>query len=198
MDVHVEPGANATFYDIHDNEVVNIGKIGEDAQETPEMGAAEVVDEEEGGTSPTCEIPLDEVLGNAIFVKETSDGRKVALSKVKKFIDSEFVPFLEQGYDWVAVWQLVKRKKLLAQGQRDYKAFCRQMSQKEWYGDNVLKPTEDGMRYYQGVDDYMLEEWERVIDRGKGKTSQKGVDRLKMLYRRMDEVCGERGDVFFS
>lgn len=36
MEIKLESGANATFYDIHDNETVNIGKI--EGSYTPEIG----------------------------------------------------------------------------------------------------------------------------------------------------------------
>jgi len=128
---------------------------------------------------------------NEIFVTKTPEGREVSFSRLKRFVDTRFIPLVDNKHNWVVLWQLLKNNKLLVYGKRSPQAFAEQMDKAAWSNgiDTEIGCSYEAMRYYTGVDNYPFDEWDKILEKGSNtsKTNKTGLLEIKKLYKRLEK-----------
>lgn len=128
---------------------------------------------------------------NEIFVTQTPLGEEISLFLLKRFVDISFIPRAESKNNWVALWQFMIAHNLLKKDKRTPQAFANQMNKAAWYGaiDPQIACSYEGMRYYTGVQYFVFDEWDKILEKTNDtrKTNEPGLLVIKKLYKLLEK-----------
>ena len=173
--VNAQPGSNIYNYDIHDNEVVNVGVDG-------------IMSKDNGNDEKEKALrECNEVLAVRLH------GHRVLFVPLYEFVADCFVKGLKGKNRWCALRAFLKDKGLLAV--EDSKAFAEQMNGEAWFGwvEEDKQCSAEALKVYAAVDFGREKMTEPQFDASAHGSNAKyaGYCELKLVYDKLCNVWDE-------